>query len=78
MATEEEVWQKRLASRMLSIQIVKKKPEYLSNAQVLRGKRSEGAPRTPSPGDRLESTRHFRWRLKQWRRALRAGEACTE
>ena len=63
MATE-ELWQKRVASRTLTIKIVKNKPEYQAYMQALRGERSG---RTPSPDNRSESVRHFRWRVRQWR-----------
>ena len=66
----EEVWQRRLEKRMDSIAVVKNSAVYRSYARVPRTTRSEGEPRTPSPGGRSTSTRQFRHRTKVWRHAL--------
>ena len=72
MADAESVCQRlRIEKRLESIQIVKKTANYLSYAgSVPRADRTDGEPRTPSPGGPSTSTRQFRYRIKVWRQSL--------
>ena len=67
----ESVYQRRLEKRLESIAIVKQTPKYLSySSSIPRASRSDGEPRTPSPGGRSTSVRQFRYRIKVWRQSL--------
>ena len=72
MAGAESVSQRlRIEKRLESIQIVKRTANYRSYAgRVPRADRTDGEPRTPSPGGPSTSTRQFRYRIKVWRQAL--------
>ena len=72
MADAESLYQRRrVEKRLESIQIVKNTPNYLSYAaRVSRADRTDGEPRTPSPGGPSTSTRQFRYRIKVWRQSL--------
>lgn len=71
MADAESVYQRRrIEKRMGSIEVVKRSASYLSySSRVPRANRSDGEPRTPSPGA-TASTRQFRYRVKVWKQSL--------
>ena len=67
----ESLYRRRLEKRLASIEIVKQSANYLSySSSIPRADRSDGEPRTPSPGGPSMSARQFRYRIKVWRTSL--------
>ena len=65
------VYQQRLKKRLESIEMVKQTANYLAySSSASRTERSQGDPRTPSPGGPSTSARQFRYRIKVWRDSL--------
>ena len=67
MPGDEEVWLQRVAKRKNSIETLKRDAVYMSYLRDPHAPR----PLTPPPEDRV-STRQFRHRVKEWRKALRS------
>ena len=67
MADSEEVWLQRLAKRQESIEALKRTAVY-----IMSYARDPNAPRPLTPPPERVSTRQFRYRVKEWRKALRS------
>ena len=69
-AADAGVYRRRHEKRLDSIEVVKRSANYLSySASVPRANRSDGEPRTPSPGA-TASARRFRYEIKLWKQGL--------